>query len=433
MTQRTVVIGGELDPLPAAVGTPSRRVDACPLCRSPLHTTLARKAPYELRRCGACGLAYVTPRPSAGTPAGSAAVMSTNRPRRTPDDRGAGELLTWALANGPAGGRAVAAAGAVRELLCDRGFDAPDGGLEVLTDPPNGVAGCDLICLGEVVAEVPDPVELLLRARRRLAPGGRLVVNTADLDSPVTRLRGRRHLHDRHPERLQHFNASTLGRLLDTTGFRLERMTRRQFGRGPGRSWQLDPRRSADRRGTRPSAGRRSVMSASEPPFSPAVAGARLSDQIASISWYHTLELAPGVVTPGWFDHRSVLDAIPLPADLSGQRCLDVGTFNGFWAFELERRGAAEVHAVDVLDPRRWDWPAGCQRRRRSLPSASAWPAGTASRSPGRRSARRRPATTAPSTTSRSKRSASSTSSSSAACSCTCATRSPRLRRSGAC
>jgi tRNA (mo5U34)-methyltransferase len=82
-----------------------------------------------------------------------------------------------------------------------------------------------------------------------------------------------------------------------------------------------------------------------------------LSEQIASISWYHTLELAPGVWTPGWFDHRSVLGQVPLPADLSGRRCLDVGTFNGFWAFELERRGASEVHAVDVLDPSRWDWP----------------------------------------------------------------------------
>jgi tRNA (mo5U34)-methyltransferase len=36
-----------------------------------------------------------------------------------------------------------------------------------------------------------------------------------------------------------------------------------------------------------------------------------------------------------------------------------VATFNGFWAFEMERRGAAEVVAIDVLDPLRWDWPPG--------------------------------------------------------------------------
>jgi tRNA (mo5U34)-methyltransferase len=84
-----------------------------------------------------------------------------------------------------------------------------------------------------------------------------------------------------------------------------------------------------------------------------------LRERVESIDWYHTLELAPGLVTPGWLDHRTVRARIPLPASLTGKRCLDVGTFNGFWAFELERRGAAEVIAVDLLDPREWDWPTG--------------------------------------------------------------------------
>jgi tRNA (mo5U34)-methyltransferase len=44
---------------------------------------------------------------------------------------------------------------------------------------------------------------------------------------------------------------------------------------------------------------------------------------------------------------------------MDGLRCLDIGTFDGFWAFEMERRGAAEVRAIDILDPERWDWPAG--------------------------------------------------------------------------
>jgi tRNA (mo5U34)-methyltransferase len=37
---------------------------------------------------------------------------------------------------------------------------------------------------------------------------------------------------------------------------------------------------------------------------------------------------------------------LPWP-DVRGKRCLDVGTADGFWAFELERRGAAEVVALD--------------------------------------------------------------------------------------
>lgn len=84
-----------------------------------------------------------------------------------------------------------------------------------------------------------------------------------------------------------------------------------------------------------------------------------LAAEVAAIEWYHTLELAPGVVTPGWLDPRPVLDRIPIPASLSGRRCLDVATFNGFWAFEMERRGAEEVVGIDVLDPARWDWPVG--------------------------------------------------------------------------
>ena len=84
-----------------------------------------------------------------------------------------------------------------------------------------------------------------------------------------------------------------------------------------------------------------------------------LAAEVATLEWYHTLELAPGVVTPGWLDTRGVVPQIPFPASLEGMRCLDVGTFDGFWAFEMERRGAAEVVAIDVLDPMQWDWPSG--------------------------------------------------------------------------
>jgi tRNA (mo5U34)-methyltransferase len=82
-----------------------------------------------------------------------------------------------------------------------------------------------------------------------------------------------------------------------------------------------------------------------------------LRARVAARDWYHTLELAPGVVTPGWFDLRYLPARIGFPADLHGLRCLDVGTFDGFWAFTMERRGAAEVVALDVPDPAHWDWP----------------------------------------------------------------------------
>jgi tRNA (mo5U34)-methyltransferase len=75
---------------------------------------------------------------------------------------------------------------------------------------------------------------------------------------------------------------------------------------------------------------------------------ASLAERIAAHGWYHSLELAPGQITPGFFDHNPLLPLYRLPARLDGQRVLDIATFDGFWAFEFEKRGAAEVIALDV-------------------------------------------------------------------------------------
>jgi SAM-dependent methyltransferase len=88
----------------------------------------------------------------------------------------------------------------------------------------------------------------------------------------------------------------------------------------------------------------------------PDAAVARLRERFGEIDWYHTQELAPGLVTPGMFDLRPYVDRYGIPEDLSGLRALDVGTFEGFWAFELERRGAG-VTAIDVDRIQDLDWP----------------------------------------------------------------------------
>jgi SAM-dependent methyltransferase len=96
------------------------------------------------------------------------------------------------------------------------------------------------------------------------------------------------------------------------------------------------------------------------------VADAKLA--VDGLSWWHVIEIAPGVTTPGSWDLRPTAARMPWPGSLQGARCLDVGTMDGFWAFEMERRGAAEVVAIDLVDPARQDpFPDG--RLRRSTPS----------------------------------------------------------------
>ena len=73
-------------------------------------------------------------------------------------------------------------------------------------------------------------------------------------------------------------------------------------------------------------------------------------------SWYHTLELGEGELTAGWFDLRPYVGIYGLPERMDGMRALEVGTWDGFWAFEMERRGA-EVVALDLDDERDLDWP----------------------------------------------------------------------------
>ena len=89
-----------------------------------------------------------------------------------------------------------------------------------------------------------------------------------------------------------------------------------------------------------------------------------LAKQADQLRWYHTIELPGGVVTKGLFDLRGLPEKIPIPQSLAGQRCLDIGTCDGFWAFELERRGAAEVVAIDLGDPSKRDLTVAVKKTR---------------------------------------------------------------------
>ena len=99
----------------------------------------------------------------------------------------------------------------------------------------------------------------------------------------------------------------------------------------------------------------------SQPPVSPSA-----RERVEAQSWYHTMDLGPGLTTAGWFDLREHVARYRLPERMDGMRALDIGTWDGFWAFEMERRGA-EVVALDVDHEDDYDWPP---RRRPAQPRA---------------------------------------------------------------
>jgi tRNA (mo5U34)-methyltransferase len=84
-----------------------------------------------------------------------------------------------------------------------------------------------------------------------------------------------------------------------------------------------------------------------------------LRSNVESRTWFHTIDLGGGVVTPGEKDTLAEVAHMHLPEDLTGQRVLDIGAYDGFYAFEAERRGAADVLATDSWT---WNWPGSDAR-----------------------------------------------------------------------
>jgi len=74
-----------------------------------------------------------------------------------------------------------------------------------------------------------------------------------------------------------------------------------------------------------------------------------LQAEVQKRKWYHKIELAHGIVTPGmgfdviWDNIRKVRAGL----DYKGKRILDIGSFDGMWAFEAESLNASLVVATD--------------------------------------------------------------------------------------
>jgi tRNA (mo5U34)-methyltransferase len=75
----------------------------------------------------------------------------------------------------------------------------------------------------------------------------------------------------------------------------------------------------------------------------------RWREELAQLGWYHSIELPDGRILRGHQTIAQLKERIaryPIPQDLTGKRVLDIGAWDGWFSFEMERRGATVV-AVD--------------------------------------------------------------------------------------
>ncbi len=79
----------------------------------------------------------------------------------------------------------------------------------------------DLITLWDVLEHIPDPVAAISEARRLLAPGGKLLIETQNVNSRAAKVLGSRWQHYKHAEHIYHFNPETLAAILDRAGMRV--------------------------------------------------------------------------------------------------------------------------------------------------------------------------------------------------------------------
>lgn len=74
--------------------------------------------------------------------------------------------------------------------------------------------------------------------------------------------------------------------------------------------------------------------------------------ELNRLGWYHSIELPDGQVIQGLQTLEQLrlrLAQFPVPADLTGKRVLDIGAWDGWFSFEMEKRGA-QVLAIDSAE-----------------------------------------------------------------------------------
>jgi SAM-dependent methyltransferase len=107
--------------------------------------------------------------------------------------------------------------------------------LEELDLAPQSI---DAAIVWHVLEHLRDPAAALERIRRWVRPGGRVIVACPNLASLQARVGGDRWFQQDVPRHLTHFTSRGLGRLMDRSGFPLERMSHVVVEQNPLGMWQ---------------------------------------------------------------------------------------------------------------------------------------------------------------------------------------------------
>ena len=220
-------------------------MQACPACSRAEASALLRERGRSVVRCGACGLAFLSPFPSAqelsDLYSGSYYSRDETYEQNLSDEiRGSfGRLLP--------SGRILdvgSGAGEFLELARSAGYDVHGLDTSPLAMELCGSAGLpftraeltefearecsfDGITMWDVIEHLTNPRAYLRAARRLLRPGGLLVIKTPDVQWAVmslarllSRVNGARGVLG-YPAHLLYFDASSLAKLLEVAGFEI--------------------------------------------------------------------------------------------------------------------------------------------------------------------------------------------------------------------
>ena len=230
---------------------------SCNSCASTSAEHLFRAKGYDLVRCTGCGLAYIANPPSAaelavldsaGADYHTALCDPASATFRVQDRiavrhlaemrRGlggavkSGRLLDVGCSIGQFAARARAAgfdASGLEMNAASAAFARGHYGLDVaegtIHEAPQAPGSLDVLTMFDVIEHVPDPLGDLRKAWDLLAPGGRIVLSTPNIDGlfPRASLPLARTLdywpHPEPPYHLYQFSARTLGAMLEKAGF----------------------------------------------------------------------------------------------------------------------------------------------------------------------------------------------------------------------